>query len=226
MSILKTGKVVKDDQFGTTILLPIARINFPHLVDPDDFFDPPKQCATLIFDSAGQYPADLNAVVVPALTKIAKDAKIKIDGQTDEGLNLGQGMNGPYMVFQPSEPGDEGYYPGQSETTCRLVLKTNPRHDKTSGEILPVTCFRFDKTRMTAEEIKKEIYDGCYVRVIMIAKAQRNKKTGKPIPMVCLYLNQVQKWAEGERLGDGGSSGDGFGDEMPESDNGDLSQFE
>lgn len=219
--ILKTGKILSETQQGLTILLPKARASYTNLIDGDDYYDPPKQCITLIFDEA---KVDLGAVITPALLKYAKANKIKC-GPTDEGLHLGQSPNGDYLVFKPSGKNSEGeYWAGHSETTKTLVLKTNVRHDQ-DGSPTPVTCFDAQKRRMSADEIANEIYDGCYVRVIMVAKVQKNKKTGKLIPMVCLYLNQVQKIADGERFGE--ASGDGF-DELPPADptSGDLSQFE
>lgn len=219
--ILKTGKILSETQQGLTILLPKARASYTNLINGDDFYSPPKQCITLIFDEA---EVDLNAVITPALLKYAKANKIKC-GQVDEGLHLGQGVSGDYLVFKPSATNSEGeYWAGHSETTKTMVLKTNVRRE-VDGSPIPVTCFDARKRRLSAEEIASEIYDGCYVRAIMVAKVQKNKKTGKVIPMVCLYLNQIQKIADGERFGE--ATGDGFDDLPPEDPTpGDLSQFE
>nr|WP_068432511.1 ssDNA-binding protein [Magnetospirillum sp. XM-1]CUW38821.1 protein of unknown function\ len=172
----------------TTFKTPRARLSYPHLVEAvanDDGVE--WYSCVLIFDPEAQKTAEFQAIKEAIKTVAQEDWTKKFGGEKPEGYR---------MLIRSAESKMKGgeYDPAVPKGSVFIQVKTKTRPSVVSSKKGP------DGRPLKIDDanVADEMYAGCYVRATLSYPYAYEVKGNKGIGM---FLNNMQKLGEGERLG-------------------------
>lgn len=197
--ILTEGKLIPTDDGRVRIVTPMLRFSYPFQTKPRDYQGDGKfrWTTTGIFNVSGEglYPVNLNAVLVPAIASVAKNAGIPLAKIKDKVVRKGDGAE---------KMDDDGEYKaGFGPGTVYCTFSKYPNEDQSN--IPPI---RDGKKNILKPS---DVVPGHYGRIVVNVYANDYKT-------VSLGLEEVQVLAIGDRLGGGGGGASDAFDEVPDAD--------
>jgi|SRR5579859_6083471 len=181
---------------GVRFVSPPFRLSFPHIFKPHswDGKAEPKYSIVMLVPKAGKASFQLGEKKVTA--RQFMDAQLRKAAREAWGKEKEKWPK----IFWPWRDGDESAdkpgYEGHDHVQA---------DSKSPPEIL-------DRNR-EALMSEREIYPGCYCKALLTAVAVPGvgkDDSGKPKNFVKFYLNAVQFWEDGEKLGGGGDAKKAF----------------